>query len=796
MQKLILCVVSGFLFSFCFAGAPGILKGSLTGKVTDDAGRPVSGATIYLADAKTGTGSDINGNYTIDNLSEGSHLIEVSHIGFTSIAEKVFVTENTEKNFTLSEAIIENNAVVVTGVSTSSTIKKMPFQVSVVRKADLQQNTASNIIDALAKQPGVTAVSTGPAISKPFIRGLGYNRVLTVNDGVRQEGQQWGDEHGIEIDDNSVSKIEILKGPASLIYGSDAMAGVINIITNVPVQANTLQANVGSEYQTNSRLRNVYANIAANKNGFNWNLYGSSKASADYRNFYDGPVYNSKFRNNNFGGYAGLNGSWGYSHLIYSNFDLKAGLIEGERDAEGNFLKPVAGGGETIATKDDFNSTLPGFPYQQIRHYKIASDNNFNIGKNALALNVGYQRNRREEFGNIDDPEERALFFDLQTVTYTAKFNFKEKNGLKPSIGINGMVQQNTNRGEEQLIPDYTSSDLGGFVFLQKDWKKLTLSGGARFDNRTLKAESLKDGTSIKGAAFDKSFDNFSGSAGFAYQATRNVNFKLNVARAFRAPSIPELASNGAHEGTNRYEYGDNNLKSETSTQLDAAVEMNNEHFSLNIAGYINAFDNFIFYRKLQTSTGADSTVTVDGDDLNAFQFDSRKATLAGGEISLDIHPHPIHWLHFQNTFSIVSGKFKEGIEGTRNLPYIPAPRLITELRANLAAPGAHLKNFYAKLELDNTFNQNNAFTAFGTETNTPGYSLLNAGIGSEIVNAKGKTIFSINFGALNITDKAYQNHLSRLKYGPENPATGRIGIYNPGRNFSIKVAVPLKWGI
>lgn len=156
----------------------------------------------------------------------------------------------------------------------------------------------------------MSTLSTGPAISKPVIRGLSYNRVLTVNDGVRQEGQQWGDEHGIEVDEASVSKIELLKGPASIIYGSDAMAGVVNIITNVPVQNNTIKANISSNVQTNNRLRTLNANIGGNKNGFNWNLYSSNKAAADYRNKYDGYVYNSKFNEHNIGGYAGVNGDW------------------------------------------------------------------------------------------------------------------------------------------------------------------------------------------------------------------------------------------------------------------------------------------------------------------------------------------------------------------------------------------------------------------------------------------------------------------------------------------------------
>ncbi|MBS1734232.1 MAG: TonB-dependent receptor [Bacteroidetes bacterium] len=792
MKKIFFFYTICFFFNLpIYAGAP--LKGSLTGTVKDaKTGKPLQGVSITISDIKAGGTTNAQGEFNIPGISEGIHLVEVSHIGYTTIAEHINITGQTRKDFLLSESIVENNAVIVTGVTKATQLKKVPFQVSVLKKDDLLQTVSSNIIESITKKAGVSSLSTGPAISKPLIRGLGYNRVLTINDGVRQEGQQWGDEHGIEIDESSVSKIEVLKGPASLVYGSDAMAGVINIITNVPVQANTVQVNAGTNYQTNNRLRSLNGNVAGNVNGFNWNLYGSIKAAADYKNRYDGYVFNSKFNERNVGGYVGYNGGWGYSHLLVSNFNLKTGLVEGDRDAEGYFIKAVPGGNEVRATDADFNSTNPEIPYQHIRHFKIATDNNFKLGGSRLSLNVGWQRNRREEFGNPDDPAERALSFDLKTITYNAQLHLREMNGWKPSVGFNGMQQDNGNKGVEQLIPDYSLHDIGGFVFVQKDMKQLSFSGGARYDSRSIDVSNLYDGSSIKGNAFSRTFSNFSGSIGLTYQPAKTINLKFNVARAFRAPSIPELASNGAHEGTIRYEYGEQDLKSELSTQLDAAIEVNREHFSVNIAGYFNNFSNFIFYRKLQSLTGGDSTVVVDGEDLTAFKFDQRKAYLTGLEATLDIHPHPLDWLHLENTFSLVSGKLKEAIEGSDNLPFIPAPKLLTEIRTDFKKPSKYFRNLYLKLELENTFRQSHPFTAYNTETATAGYSLLNFGVGTDICNSKGKTIAKINIAATNIADVAYQNHLSRLKYAAVNEATGRTGVYNMGRNFSIKLNIPL----
>ncbi len=794
MYKIFLSIA--LMASLALQAAPYYpVKGSLSGRVTDgQTGKPVSGVSIFFADAKTGTTTNEAGDYVIENLSDGYHLVEVSHVGFNTIAENILINGDTKKDFILTEAIVENNAVIITGVSKATQLKKMPFQVSVMKQEELQRSSASNIVETITKKAGVASLSSGPAISKPVIRGLGYNRVLTINDGVRQEGQQWGDEHGIEIDESSVNKVEILKGPASLIYGSDAMAGVLNIISNVPVQSGTSKLNLGSNIQTNNRLREAHLNWAGNLRGFNWNIYSSQKAAADYKNKYDGYVYNSKFKSANAGGYIGYNGAWGYSHLLISNFDLTAGLVEGERDDEGFFIKPTAGGGETRATSTDFKSISPGIPYQHIRHAKIALDNNVKIGRNRLALNIGLQRNRREEFGDPDDLGERELFFDLKTITYTSQFHFEEIKGWKPSIGINGMQQNNKNRGAEQLIPDYQMNDAGVYTFLQKEWKKSSISGGIRYDLRKMDVKDLLDGTGIKGIAFKRNFGNFSASIGSTIGAGKNINIKLNLARAYRAPSIPELASNGSHEGTSRYEYGDKNLKSETSMQADAGIEFSNEHFSLNLAAYYNHFSNFIFYRKLLGVNGADSLVDVDGDLLTAFTFNQRRANISGLEISFDLHPHPFHWLHLENTFSLVNGRFAEAVEGSKNIPFIPAPKLLTELRADIKKLNKSFQNFYARLEMENSFTQKNIFSAFNTETQTPGYTLLHAGIGTDYRSKKGLPLFSINIAANNIANKAYQNHLSRLKYGAENLATGRTGVYNMGANYSFKLLIPLEF--
>jgi iron complex outermembrane recepter protein len=267
---------------------------------------------------------------------------------------------------------------------------------------------------------------------------------------------------------------------------------------------------------------------------------------------------------------------------------------------------------------------------------------------------------------------------------------------------------------------------------------------------------------------------------------------KANLARGFRAPSLAELASNGAHEGTNRYEHGNMDLHSETSFQFDAGFKMDFNHISFGMDLFQNTINDFIFYRKTESVFGGDSLITVDGDDLMVFQFDQFDAKLYGMEFSLDIHPHPLDWLHFENSVSFVRGRFDEKLAGTDNLPLIPATKLLSELKANFIKKGKSLRNLYIKVEMERNFEQNKAFIAYDTETSTPAYTLLNAGFGTDIVNKNGKTVLNIHFAGLNLTDAAYQNHLSRLKYTDENALTGRTGVFNMGRNFSLKMNIPL----
>src|SRR4030095_1437218 len=232
MKQMTFILLSGIFFPITITAQTSIskieIKTSLAGRVIDaETKQTLPGASVYFPDLKIGNSCNNEGIYTINNVSEGSYLVEVSHLGYSSIVEHISIkTGENKMDFSLSISAVENTGVTVTGVSSATSVKRTPIPENIIRREDLCRNTSTNLIDNIAKTPGVSQVTTGPAVSKPFIRGLGYNRVVVINDGVRHEGQQWGDEHGIEIDELNVNKVEVLKGAASLMYGSDALAGV------------------------------------------------------------------------------------------------------------------------------------------------------------------------------------------------------------------------------------------------------------------------------------------------------------------------------------------------------------------------------------------------------------------------------------------------------------------------------------------------------------------------------------------------------------------------------------------
>ncbi|MBO5585697.1 MAG: TonB-dependent receptor [Bacteroidaceae bacterium] len=652
---------------------------------------------------------------------------------------------------------LQLNEVMVTGVTGDTKLKHSTAPISVVTGKELRGTASTNVIDAVAKQPGMAQVTTGGGISKPIIRGLGYNRIVVMNEGVRQEGQQWGDEHGVEVDGNGVGSVEILKGPASLMYGSDAMAGVL-ILRSAPAPLEgEVRANASTEYQTNNGLFAYSLNGAGNHGGFVWDARFSDKMAHAYKNKYDGYVPGSQFRERAGRLMLGLNKRWGHSQLTWTAFHLTPSIVEGERDEET---------GELEWATDHHKTYSKTLPFQQVKHYKAVWDNLFYLPKGSLKAIVGYQQNRRQEFEESADDYE--VFFKLHTLTYDVRYLTQEFGGWKVAAGVNGMWQKSQNLGEEALIPEYRLFDVGGYTTVSKDWERWTLNGGVRYDRRHLKYDHTKN------------FDGVTGSVGAVWNACKSLNVRMNVARGFRAPNMSELGSDGVHEGTVRYELGSASLKPEYSWQADLGVDFSSKYVEAQVAFFANRISNYIFAKRIDR---------VMEEGYRTYEYTQGDARLLGFEAGVDVHP--MHRLHLGSTFSYVDARQLNEPEETRYLPFTPAPRWTAEVKYELTHRGKWLNNAYVAVGMECHLRQNHYYKADETETATPSYTLFNLSVGTDLMVC-GRKVAELYVMADNLLNRSYQDHLSRLKYTDVNAATGRMGVYNMGRNVVMKMVVPL----
>lgn len=736
-----------------------------SGKVIDAAtNEPLAGATVYISDLKANTITNANGEFKFVNIpTKGKFLIEARFLGYKTASKQIDLAQNTPIVFALDQSVIESAEVVITGTPYSANNKTNSLAVVSVNREKLAQSGGTNLIDAIAKVPGVSQITTGGAVSKPSIRGLGYNRVLTIVDGAREEGQQWGDEHGAQVDQFSAARIEILKGPASLLYGSDALGGVINIIDDFVPAAGQHNGNFTTTYHTNNGLTASSLMLQGNTDGF---VY---RGRASYKNAYGfgyqgQTVPNSGFNETDFSGMLGLNKTWGYAHLNLSRFSTNIGLVEEGPDQDGNFLDEDG----NVIDQASARTRSINLPSQGINHYRAAINSNILLGGGQLKTTLAVQRNIRKEFEESET--EPGLHLNLNSYTYDFKYLFPNNGKWEPTIGVQGMHQTNANKGDEFLIPDYTSDNIGVFAYLKRNFGNGAVNAGIRYDYKNIDGKALAENGNTVFDAFNNNFDNISGSLGFAVELAKNLNLKGNVGSGFRAPNIAELGANGKHEGTFRYEIGNSALKQETSLQFDLGLTYDGEKITLGLNAYSNRIYNYIYPGNFNGETIAydeeDGTVS----DLPVYRFVQTDADLIGAEASVDFHL--IKALHFENTFAYVKGTNRANDTA---LPFIPAATVNSELRFEPTIKGLH--NSFIKVGVSNVFKQDR-FDSF--ETQTDGYTLLDAGIGTSLKTKRGN--INIWITGQNLTDKLYYNHLSRYKLA---------NIYNPGRNVSFGVSLP-----
>jgi iron complex outermembrane receptor protein len=799
---------------------------TLRGTVLDVQHRSVAFASVVLPMQQQGTTANANGEFELKSLRPGPARVSASAVGYERTEQDIML--EADRTVELKLTLLATAAlkeVIVTGVSRATELRRSAVPVVALGKREINLNATANIIDAAVKGvPGLDAVTTGPNISKPFIRGLGYNRVLTLYNGLRQEGQQWGDEHGLEVDQYDIERVEVVKGPASLIYGSDAVAGVINLLPRLPQgPAGQLKGEALSEYQTNNNLLGNSLALNYNQNG--WQLAGrtSARMARAYRNAVDGRVFGTAFRELNATALVGREGAWGSSHLSATLYDNRQEIPDGSRDSlSRRFTRQVFDGSlddvrnRPVVSDNDLNTYRINPLSQRIQHYRLLSRNRLRLGTGELHALLGVQRNVRREFTHPSAPEQAALYLQLTTLNYDLRYAAPAWHGLETTVGVNGMRQLNrSGDATDFAIPDYQLFDLGGYVHLKKTFGKLDLSGGVRYDSRWLSWDDFYTGTdpatgfgrqlraaeasgvAPQFAAFSRRYRGVSASAGASYSFSDRLVLRANLARGYRAPNITEVGSNGLDPGAHIVYLGNRSFNPEFSLQQDLGLSAYLPDAELSVSAFNNQIANYIYQARLFGPDGA-PLVIVPGNVT--YQYQQARARLYGAEATAQLHPRALPGLSLNTSLAYVTGLNQNPQlldahgEKARYLPFIPPLHTRAELRYTLSRTTAPLANSYLRAVADSYTAQNRFYAVDDTETATAGYTLIGFGAGTTLVSGADKRerlqLFMQLDNAFNVS---YQSHLNRLKYFEYYQAspTGRRGIYNQGRNLSVKLVLP-----
>ncbi|MGI9552047.1 MAG: TonB-dependent receptor [Aurantibacter sp.] len=734
MKKIFSLLMAMFSIS---AFAQNSLSGNVSGAENNE---PLIGVTVYFPVLDKGTVTNEDGSFQINGLPTGKFKIVASYIGYQTFSKNIEISNGlNDLDIILNPSPIEMEEVIV-----STPFHKLQREnVMMVEHRPLTELRAKGAItlsDGISNIAGVSNVSTGVGIGKPVIRGLSSNRVLVYTQGIRLENQQFGDEHGLGVNDAGIESVEVIKGPASLLYGSDALGGVLYFNPEKFALAHDFAADLNFDYFSNTQGSRINAGVKSSSEKVKFLARIGAGSHLDYKTGDNERVTNSRFRDKDFK--AGLG---------YQSENFKTELRYNYNDSDLGIAEEIA---------DQTKSRTPTSPYQNIKSHILSFKNSLFLKNSSVDITVGYIVNQRKEFEFEDGETIAALDMDLTTLSYNAQYRLPQWGIWETIVGLQGMRQTNKNSGEEVLIPDAITSDIGvlatSHVHLNSD---NDLQLGLRYDRRSISGEEngiIDEEGYI--AALDRDFNSFNAAVGFKSNITKTFTGRINLATGFRAPNLAELTSNGVHEGTNRFEIGSADLKNETNLQADLSFEYKNEHIELFVNGFYNSVRDYIFLTPNGEFVGQDPV----------FLYDQQNARLYGGEIGLHLHPHPLDWLHLESSFESVTGK----LDDDSFLPLIPANSWVNTFRVEFNESEGSIRNYYGFASFRLVFEQGNPSDF---ETTTNGYNLLSAGLGVNITILKKEV--ELRLSANNLLNEDYIAHLSRFKSD---------GIQNIGRNFNL----------
>ena len=636
--------------------------------------------------------------------------------------------------------------VVVSGIRISS-VKETSLNIQALSVASVKQSGALNISDALSKLPGISQLTTGPAISKPVIRGLYGNRILAVLSGLKFDNQQWQDEHGLGLNDVGIDRIEVIKGPVSLLYGSEAIGGILNIIEETPNKPGENNGDVNVGLFSNTYGLSLDGGIRSATEKKNWGIRLGLNSNADYS---DGD--NHRIQNSRFTGYY-LKGSYGFKKDKWTSTNHFMSSLD-------KFGFITADNSNSFPYDGRWSRSMRG-PHHTVFLNILSSQNKVSLKKSSLDVNLGFQSNLRLE----DEGDNHiSLNMLLSTFLWHIMWNKQLNSTTELVLSNNSQFENNTNYGSRIIIPDANMIESGFSGFIKSKTGELVLETGIGISLRNIHTfETPGVNTPDKSIApFSKTLPSVNGSVGLAWNPNNSWNLKTNIGTGFRSGNLAELSSDGLHEGTLRYEIGDPNLKIEQNINSEVSINYSSRYFQISVAAYLNHFLNYIYL----APTG---TQYLGFDVFRYKQFD---VNLYGSESMLAVNFPFYERLRFETNFSVVTGRLSDGTY----LPFIPPAKWTQQLQFRFEN-GKRLSNVSFFVISEEHFVQDHPAEF---ETPTDAYWLLNAGIHGNWQTKSRTLVFSVTGN--NLFNRNYYDHLSRFK---------EYGIHNIGRNIIVHLSIP-----
>jgi iron complex outermembrane receptor protein len=706
----------------------------IRGVLTDQTNKEIlSFANVYLPDHNKGTLTNINGEFVIKSIPNGKTKIQFSYMGYKTLI-KTLILQNTDTsiNIEMEPTIFQAEEVVVSGGS-YSTQHKNAIKIDVIKSKEIESAGSPGFIERLAKVPGVDLISKGSGVAKPVIRGLSMTNILMLNNGVKLENFQFSENHPFLIDEFGIDRVEIIKGPASLLYGSDAVGGVINVIKEKPAPEGTIEGDCNIQYFSNTE--GIVSNLGVKGSSENifWAFRAGIKSHADYKDGNGDYVPNTRFNEKSFKAMLGFNKNFGLFKLYYDYNRPKLGMCVGDA--------------VLLTTENDRKNKVW---YQDLTNHIISSRNTLFLSRYKVEINAAFQMNNRRLQTDDNKPAFEMVDMDLHTLSYEIKTNLPSDMNSEFIVGLQGAVKTNrNNEAPNHVLPDADLNDFSIFGLAEYDIiEELKAQAGVRYDFRSISTEMV-----------DSDYGNISGSLGATYKINNKLLLRVNVASAYRTPNLAELTQDGWHGA--RYEQGNTDLKSQRSYEGDISAHYHSKSLMVDISGFYNRINDYIFISPTDDTISGGNTI---------YRYSQCNASIYGAEFVFNILP--VKFIVIKSSYSYLIGKQ----DNDEYLPFIPQNKLRLEVKFQKEEIGI-FKKPYAKVDILYAAKQNHP-AMFETESDS--YYLLGFGIGADFKWAK--QMLSLSVRANNMLNETYIDHLSTLK---------GLGYKNIGRNISINLKIP-----